>query len=242
MTFEKGSLILVDYTAQIKDTDEVFETTIEESAKKHAIHDSQIKYQPKIVSIGDMTYPILQGFAEALAGATVGEKLAIEVTPDKGFGQRDPKKVRMIPIRKLGDDAEKVTVGDMIEIDDKKGIIRFIGSGRVQMDYNHRYAGKTILFDAIVTKLLDSPEDKIDGILQNRFPTTREKIAFDVRGSEVDIIVPEEIMRTEGLQIIKHFVQTDMFKFAPMLEKISFVETHLNKQKPEEPATPEQAF
>ena len=36
MTFNKGSLILVDYTSKVKDTSEVFETTIEEEAKKHS--------------------------------------------------------------------------------------------------------------------------------------------------------------------------------------------------------------
>ena len=39
MTFDKGSLILVDYTARVKDTEEIFDTTIEEDAKKHSIHD-----------------------------------------------------------------------------------------------------------------------------------------------------------------------------------------------------------
>jgi len=28
LTFDKGSLILVDYTAKVKDTNEVFDTTI----------------------------------------------------------------------------------------------------------------------------------------------------------------------------------------------------------------------
>ena len=37
----------------------------------------------------------------------------------------------MIPLRKLGEDAEKVSIGDMIEVDNKKGVVRFIGSGRV---------------------------------------------------------------------------------------------------------------
>jgi len=35
----------------------------------------------------------------------------------------------------------------------------------------------------------------------------------------------------DGLAIIKHFVQTDIFKFVPNLEKINFVETYTNKQK-----------
>ena len=245
MTFNKGSLILVDYTAKVKDTEEVFDTTIEEDAKKHSIHEQNFKYMPKLVSIGEVSYPVLKGLDEALAKTAVGDKLTIEVTPDKGFGERDTSKVRMIPIRKLGEDAERVSVGDSIEVDNKKGIIRYIGSGRVQVDYNHRYAGKTILFDVNVIKSLDSPNDKIDSILKNRLPVEDTKIAFDLKDKEVNITIPEEILRADGLQIMKHFIQLDVFKFVPTLEKVSFVETHVNKQaqekKPEtKEKTPEQ--
>ena len=233
MTFDKGSLILVDYTAKVKDSEEIFDTTIEEDAKKHSIYDQNVKYQPKLVSIGEVSYPVLKGLDEALAKTAVGEKLAVEVTPDKGFGERDSGKVRMIPIRKLGEDAEKVSVGDTIEVDNKRGIIRFIGSGRVQVDYNHRYAGKTIVFDVNVIKSLDSPNDKIDGILKNRFPVENSKIAFNLKDKEADVTVPEEILRADGLQIMKHFIQLDIFKFVPTLDKVNFVETHVNKQNQE---------
>ena len=233
MTFNKGSLILVDYTAKVKDSDEVFDTTIEEDAKKYSIHEQNVKYHPKLVSIGEVSYPVLKGLDEALAKTSVGDKLTVEVTPDKGFGERDSKKVRMIPIRKLGEDAEKVSVGDTIEVDNKRGIIRLMGSGRVQIDYNHRFAGKTILFDVNVIKSLDSSSDKIDGILKNRFPVEDSKISFDLKDKEVNIVIPEEILRADGLQIMKHFIQLDIFKFVPTLEKASFVETHTNKQTQE---------
>ena len=233
MTFDKSSLILVDYTAKVKDSGEVFDTTIEADAKTHSIHEPNVKYQPKLVSIGEVSYPVLKGLDEALAKTSVGDKLTVEVTPDKGFGERDSGKVRMIPIRKLGEDAEKVSVGDSIEVDNKRGIIRFIGSGRVQVDYNHRYAGKTILFDVNVIKSLDSPNDKVDGILKNRLPVENSKIAFDLQDKETSITIPEEILRADGLQIMKHFIQMDIFKFVPTLEKVNFVETHVNKQTQE---------
>jgi peptidylprolyl isomerase len=245
LTFNKGSLILIDYTAKVKDTEEVFDTTIEADAKKFSIHETDVKYQPKLVSIGEVSYPVLKGLDEGLTKTTTGDKLTVEVTPDKGFGERDSTKVRMIPIRKLGEDAEKVSVGDTIEIDNKRGIIRFIGSGRVQVDYNHRYAGKTILYDVNVIKSLDSENDKIEGILQNRFPVENSKIQFTIKEKETNISIPEEILRADGLQIMKHFVQLDIFKFVPSLEKVNFVETHQNKQaqtkKPEakEEKTPE---
>ncbi|MEK6834142.1 MAG: FKBP-type peptidyl-prolyl cis-trans isomerase, partial [Thermoproteota archaeon] len=130
MTFQKGTLLLVDYTAKVKDTNEVFETTKEDDAKLNSIHDTNMKYQPRLVSVGESW--VLKGLDDALLNTNAGDKLTVEVPPEKGFGTRDPAKVRMIPLRKLGEDAEKISVGDAIEVDERTGIVRFIGSGRVQ--------------------------------------------------------------------------------------------------------------
>ena len=233
MPFKKGSLILVDYTAKVKDTNEVFETTIEEDAKKHSLYDANIKYQPKLVSVGESW--VIKGLDDALANASVGDKTTVEVTPEKGFGTRDAGKVRMIPLRKLGEDADKVSVGDTIEIDQKKGIVRFIGSGRVQVDFNHRFAGKTILYDVKVVKALETDDDKIIGILKRHMPIEDPKIAFKKNGNSLDITIPEELFRVDGLQIIKHFIQMDIFKFVTSIEKVNFVETYQKQVKKEEP-------
>ena len=230
MTFKKGQLILLDYTAKIKDNGEIFETTIEDEAKKHSLHEPNVKYMPKLVSVGEGW--VLKGLDDALLETVTGDKKTIEVSPDKGFGARDKGKIRMIPLRKLGEDAEKVSVGDTVEIDNKKGIIRYIGSGRVQVDYNHRYAGKTILYDINIVKSLDSDDDKISEILKSRLPIENEKIIYKKNGTAVDIAIPEEIFRADGLAIIKHFTQTDLFKFTPSLTKVNFVETYENKQPP----------
>ena len=233
MTFSKGSLILVDYTSKVKDTSEVFETTIEEEAKKHSFHDPNVKYQPKLVSVGESW--VIKGFDEALEKTSVGDKTTIEITPDKGFGERDTGKVRMIPLRKLGEDAEKISIGDMVEVDNKKGIVRYIGSGRVQIDYNHRFAGKTVLYDINVLKELKTDDDKTSGILKRYLPVKDDKILFKKTGSVLDITVPEEIFRTDNLTALKHLVQTDIFKFVSTLEKINFIETYVKKQtKPQE--------
>jgi peptidylprolyl isomerase len=230
LTFKKGQLILLDYTAKIKDSGEIFETTLEDEAKKNSLHEPNVKYMPKLVSIGEGW--VLKGLDDALSETTSGDKKTIEVSPDKGFGARDKGKVRMIPLRKLGEDAEKVSVGDTVEIDNKKGIIRYIGSGRVQVDYNHRYAGKTILYDINIKKSLDSDDEKIFEILKSRLPIENEKITYTKNGASVDVTIPEEIFRADGLAIIKHFVQTDLFKFVTSLTKVNFVETYENKQTP----------
>ena len=228
MAFSKGSLILVDYTSKVKDTGEVFETTIEEEAKKHSFHEPNVKYQPKLVSVGESW--VVKGLDEALEKTSVGDKKTIEISPDKGFGERDTGKVRMIPLRKLGEDAEKVSIGDTVEVDNKKGVVRFIGSGRVQIDYNHRFAGKTILYDINVIKELKTDDDKVSGILKRYLPVKDDKISFKKTGNMLDITIPEEMFRADGLHAIKHFVQTDVFKFIPSLEQLNFVESHVNQK------------
>ena len=221
---------MLDYTAKIKDTGEVFETTSEDDAKKNSIHEPDVKYQPKLVSIGESW--VLKGLDDALPETSVGDKKTIEVSPDKGFGARDKGKIRMIPLRKLGEDAEKVSVGDTVEVDDKKGIIRYIGSGRVQIDYNHRFAGKTILYEINVKKSLDVDDDKISAILKSRLPVDDDKLIFKKNMNSLDVIIPEEIFRVESLTVLKHFIQMDIFKFVASIQKINFIETHTNKQSP----------
>ena len=241
MTFTKGSLILIDYTAKVKDSNEVVETTISEDAKKHNLFQENIKYQPKLVSVGESW--VLKGLDDALAVAKAGDKLTVDVTPDKGFGERDAGKVRMIPLRKLGEDADKVTVGDTIEVDQKTGVVRFVGSGRVQVDFNHRLAGKTVVYDVNVLKALETNEDKINGILKRHMPVEDSKISSKLTGNTLDVTIPEEIYGAEGLRVIKHFIQMDSFKFVPTLEKINFIETYSNKkaEKPKETKAAEPA-
>ena len=51
LTFNKGSLILIDYTAKVKDTEEVFDTTLEADAKKYSIHEIQKSKQEETIII-----------------------------------------------------------------------------------------------------------------------------------------------------------------------------------------------
>ena len=232
LTFQKGTLVLIDYTAKVKDSNEIFETTREADAKSASTYDANIKYQPRLISVGESW--VLKGLDDALSNTKVGDKLSIEVPPEKGFGIRDPSKVRMIPLRKLGEDAEKVSVGDTIELDDRTGIVRFIGSGRVQVDFNHRFAGKTIVYDLNVIKSLETDQDKILGLLKRRFPIEESKIKFEIKGIEVDVNIPEEAMMMEGLQVIKRAIANEIFKFVTKLEKVNFIDTY-NRTKQEKP-------
>jgi peptidylprolyl isomerase len=223
MTLERGSLILVDYTAKVKDSNEIFETTREEEAKKSELFDPTHKYEPRLISIGEGW--VLKGLDEALAASNIGDKINVEITPDKGFGERNPNKVRMVAQRKLGEKADEVRVGDVIEIDHRTGIVRYVGSGRVQIDFNHRFAGRTLTYDVDVVKKVESDDDKIRSLIKRRLPVDDEKIKINLKGFTLEIDLPEETLLAEGLQIIKRAVANDVFKFVPSLKDIKFIES-----------------
>jgi peptidylprolyl isomerase len=224
MPLEKGSLVLVDYTARVKDTNDVFDTTREEEVKKTNFYDPTHKYEPRIVSIGESW--VLKGLDEALSNANVGDKLNIEVPPEKGFGKRDDSKIRMIPQRKLGDKADEVGVGDEIEIDNRRAIVRYIGSGRIQVDFNHRFAGKTLLYDANVLKKLDSDGEKVSALVKRRMGVDESKLQVNLAVPNLEIQLPEDTYLAEGLQIVKRAVANDIFKFVPTIKNIKFVESY----------------
>ena len=224
MTLEKGSLILLDYTAKIKDTNEIFETTRESDVKDSKEFDPSKKYEPRLLGVGEGW--VLKGLDDALLNANINEHLNIEIPPEKAFGERDSSKVRMIPLRKLGEKANEIGVGDVVEIDQRMGIVRFIGSGRVQVDFNHKYAGRTLIYDANIVKKIETDDEKISNLIRRRLPLELTDIHYEKKDSDLEIIVPENIFLLDGLQIIKRGIVNDISKFVPVFKSIVFVEKY----------------
>ena len=235
MPFEKSSLVLANLTAKIKDTGEGVETTVEEEAKKLGIHDPTREYEPRLIAVGDGW--VLQGVDESLLKAEVGQKQTVDVLPEKAFGLRDNSKIRLMPIRRFGEKADQLEVGAEIEVDGRVGIVKLMGSGRVKLDFNHRYAGKTVIYDIEVVKSLDNDDEKIKALVRRRIPIDADKIGVTNEVSTVTLKLPSETYLAEGIQIIKRAITNDIFKYIKNAEKILFVEEYLStKPKEEKPA------
>ncbi len=224
MPLDIGALILANYTAKVKDTGEPIETTVAEEAKNLGILDPTRKYEPRLVSVGEGW--VLRGVDEALKNANVGDKLTIEVPPEKGFGVRDAGRVRLIPLRKFGDKADELRVGDEVEVEGRLGVVRFLGSGRAQIDFNHRFAGKTLVYDLEVVKKLETDEEKIVAIVKRRLPLEESKIKLGFEDASLRIDLPQETYLAEGIQIVKRAVAGDIFKFLPKFKTVRFMETY----------------
>ncbi|HVB12710.1 MAG TPA: FKBP-type peptidyl-prolyl cis-trans isomerase [Nitrososphaerales archaeon] len=232
MTLENGALILADYTAKVKDTGLIIDTTRKEDAEKAGNADPTRTYEPRLIAVGEGW--VLKGLDEALRKADANQTIDVELTPEKAFGVRDPNRVSRIPIKKFGEKAAELEIGAEIEVDNRVGIVRSIESGRVLIDFNHKYAGKTLQYNLEIKQKLDERSQQVEALIRRRLPIEKEKVKFEAVGeSEVKVIIPNDYFLLDGLQIIKRGISTDLFKFIKPLDKVSFVEEYENPAKKE---------
>ena len=239
MAIEKGNFVFMDYTARVKESGEIFDTSNQDVAKKEHIFRDGTTYEPMLVAIGEGW--VLKGLDDGLVGLEVDKTATVEVPPEKGFGVRDPSKIKLIPLRKFN--AEKVNPypGMQLEIDGKLAVIRAVGAGRVQADFNPPFAGKTLVYEVSIKKIIETKEEKIQALIHRRFQTVDiTKFGIKLTEKEVTIELPEEVFLLEALQYAKRGVVVDIQKFFSEIEDVTFLETY-KKKAPAAPPTPQPA-
>jgi len=230
MALQKGDFILLDYIAKVKETGEVFDTTIEEVAKKERLYKEGEIYEPKLVVIGEGW--VLKALDESLTNMEVGKTETVEIPPEKAFGARDPEKVRRVSLRHLTAKGITPTLGMRLEYDGKMATVRAIGAGRVLLDFNPPLAGKTLVYEVTVKKKLETPEEKVAALIHRRIPTVEpEKFKFTIKAKNVSIEMPEEAFYLEGIQVAKRGIALDVQKFFPEITAVKFIETFKAESK-----------
>jgi peptidylprolyl isomerase len=146
--------------------------------------------------------------------------------------------MRLVPLRRFKD-REYPTPGQQVEFDGRPAVVRAVGAGRVQVDYNHPLAGRTLVYDVSIDKVLDNENEKILNLIALRIPEVpKEKFALKKHQSDLTIDVPEEAFYLSGLQVAKKAVTSDLQKFLPDIDTVVFQEVFKRSEpKPELPAT-----
>jgi peptidylprolyl isomerase len=234
LTLKNGDFILLDYTLKVKETGETVGTTLENVAKETKLYHGEERYEPFFVVIGEGWVP--KGLDESLASFEIGKAKTVELPPEKAYGVRDPKKVRLVPLRKFKADGMTPVPGLQVNIDGKVAQVRAVGAGRVQVDYNHPFAGKTLIYDATVEKIIETDEDKVKNLLHKRIPSVDgQKFNVKIVEGKLESEIPEEAFFLEGLQVAKRTVTADVEKFFPSIQTVTFLE---NFKKPAPAPTP----
>jgi len=227
---KKSDFILVDYTGKVKETGEVFDTTSEETAKEKKLYKEGEIYEPRLVVVGEGW--VLKALDEALLTFKIRKKNeSVEIPPENAFGNRDPEKVKLVPLRRLVARGINPKVGAQVEYDKRLATVRTMGSGRVTLDFNPPLAGKTLVYEVSVKKKLKTNEEKISALIHRRIPAVEdEKFAFKVGKANVTVNMPEEAFYVEGIQLAKRGIALDIQRFLPELKTVKFVEAFKKRE------------
>ena len=224
MPIQKSDFIVVDYTGQVKETGEVFDTTSEEIAKENKLFKEGDIYEPRLVVVGEGW--VLKALDDALIAFKLNKKDSVEIPPVNAFGDRDPEKVKLVPLRRLAARGINPKLGAQIEYDKRLATVRTMGSGRVTLDFNPPLAGKTLVYSVSIQSKLETNEEKISALIHRRIPSVEAvKFVFKVEKTVVTVNIPDEALYVEGIQLAKRGIAFDVQRFIPKLINVKFVET-----------------
>jgi len=229
VAIQKSDFVIIDYTGKVKETGEVFDTTSEEIAKENKLYKQGDIYESKLVVVGDGW--VLKSLDEALLTFKLNKKETVEVPPENAFGNRDPEKVKLVPIRRLAARGITPRLGAQIEYDKKLATVRTMGSGRVTLDFNPPLAGKTLVYEVTVENQLKTDEEKISALIHRRIPVIDvEKFKLKTTTSSLTVNMPDEAFYVEGIQLAKRGIAMDIQRFVPELTTVEFVESFVNPE------------
>ena len=219
---QKGDFVEIDYVAKIAETDQVFDTTMEDKARKYKIYKENFKYEPIRVVVG--AEYVIKGMDEALFKMNVGEEKTIEVPPEKGFGRRDPKLIVKVPLREFRKHNITPKPGIRIEINGRWATVRNVNSGRVNLDFNHFLAGKTLIYDIKINSKIEDIHEKIKILMKLNI------------GSELRYDLKDGLLEVEERKNIDNTLKDNLIKavkeYIPEIKEVKYVK-ELKKEKSE---------
>jgi len=230
MVLKKGDFVRINFTGRVKETGEVFDTTYESVAKEHGLYDPKMSFRQRPVIIG--ARHVISGVDKALEGAEVGEKKVVVVPPEDGFGQRDPSKVRVVPLREFKKRNVNPVPGMHIEFDDSIGRVQSVSGGRVRVDLNHGLAGKVLLYEVKVEEKTNKIEEKIRQLIDQYIPNVDlQAFMITLTDRNVEIVLPDALKVNPSAALGKFAIVRDTFTFIEGVDQVVYKEVH-QKTKP----------
>jgi FKBP-type peptidyl-prolyl cis-trans isomerase 2 len=217
MAIKKHDFVCVDYTGKLNGS--VFDTSLEDVAKKGGFHDAQRKYAPLVLGAGEGD--VIKGFDEALMGMEKGQSKHITIPPQLGYGERKPDLVKVMPTRVFEDHKLNPAPGMLVTLDDLPARVQSVSGGRVRVDFNHELAGKTLEFDITVRDVITDDKGKIKALAASLF--IDGDVALEVEGKTVKVAPKPMALTTREYGRAKAYFVSEISKRFPDY-KIEFLE------------------
>jgi len=234
----KGDIVYIEYDVWITgpgDQRTLHETTHADVAKEADKYEEKKAYAAVPVVVGHER--VAKGLDEALLVASVGETKDVAIPPEKGAGERDPKLVKLYPMREFYKKDIEPAPGLEVHMDGRHGTIMAVTAGRVRVDFNNPLAGRTLQYKVTVARRAESPEEKVRGVLEMDYGLVDQFKIFVKDGGEADVFLPDVCKTDERWFVSKFRVVADLREFAG-IPKVRFVEEYEKREekKEEKPA------
>jgi FKBP-type peptidyl-prolyl cis-trans isomerase 2 len=208
---QKGDFIRIEYVGRLE-SGEVFDLTDSELAKKEKIFSPHARYGavPIIVGAGF----VVPGVDYALQSMNVGEKREVRIEPEKGFGQRDAKLVRVVPSRLF---KQTPAPGQIVDFGTMRGRVQSVSAGRVRVDFNHPLAGKQLAYELEVKGKIDGVKAQTEAVLE--FFGAKGDVRIEEKAVNIDAKLPQQLKERVSKLILEHVKGVEKVNFVESFEK-----------------------
>lgn len=219
---KKGDFVRFDFTGYIKDSNEVFDTSIKKVAEDNGLDTTGIKFEPAIICVGEgFIFPKLEANFE---GKTAG-KYTFELNAEDAFGKKLPNMMKIFNTNFFLKNQIQPMPGLQVNVDGALGVIRAVTGGRTIVDFNHPLAGKDLRYEVEIKEIVTDPKEKLNALLANltKLDASIFKTSINNGKAVIEIIekMPDEIEKK---------ITEKITKLIPEIKEVSFIVSEKNKK------------
>jgi len=225
MTIQDGDFIKLSYTGSVNEN--IFDTTDAAEAKSAGIHSPNAMYGPVTICVGQKH--VILGLDEELVGKETGAEGDVIVTPEKAFGDRDPKRIKSLPKNQF---KEKPVRGMPVKMEDmgEGTVVDVIGS-KVIVDFNPPLAGQTLSYHYKIEEIVTDPLEELKGLVR-LYAGKDMEIAID--DGKATVTLPPGINYDRRWLLWRGRIIHEGFELIKGLTEITLVETFKRPETKEE--------
>ena len=187
---QNRDFVELDYTGRFTDG-KIFDTTIEDVAHQAEIPHNHGGLKPVVVCVGEKQ--LLPGLDEELVGKEVGGTYTFNFSPEKAFGKRDIKKMRIVPMNTFKEHKVQPQPGLQIDVDGERGTVSRVSGGRVIVNFNHPLAGKEVVYDVTVRRKVTDKGEQIKTFLNTTLRMPVGQINVEIKEDKAEVEMPMKL-------------------------------------------------
>jgi len=212
MKLKKGDFVELDYIGRTKDDNRIFDLTKEEIAKKENIYDKNHSYNSIIICLG--YNDIIKGLDEQIINKELGD-YKLEVKAESAFGKKTYELIKLVPNSIFAKENIRPIPGLSVNIEGYIGVIRSVSGGRSLIDFNHPLAGKDLLYEVEIKKIINDVSEKLSSLL-------KLKLGKDVK---FDMINDKTVIKFTLKEGLKKQLTKEINEKIPEIKQIEFEKT-----------------